>query len=62
MKLHYLLTVLALASSLGFNPPVMAASDHGHGDSHEMHGDNKIAMEKEGPHGGKLLEEGKFSV
>ncbi|MDH5357156.1 MAG: efflux RND transporter periplasmic adaptor subunit [Gammaproteobacteria bacterium] len=55
MKSHYLLTVLALASSLEFNPAVMAATDHGH-DGNEM------AIEKEGPHGGKLLEEGKFAI
>jgi cobalt-zinc-cadmium efflux system membrane fusion protein len=54
MKSRYLLTVLALVISLVFNQAAMAASGHD--------GEHEVAMEKEGPHGGKLLEDGQFSV
>jgi len=54
MKSRYLLTLLALVISLVFNQAAMAASGH---DS-----EHAVAMEKEGPHGGKLLEDGEFAV
>ena len=54
MKSRYLLTVFALVSTLGFNPAVMAEAGHD--------GGHEVAIEKKGPHGGKLLEEGVFSL
>lgn len=60
MKPRYLVTLLALVSSLAFNPVAMYASENT--EEQTMLDGKKMLMEKEGPHGGRLLEKDGFSV
>ena len=56
----YLVILLMLVATLGSNRVAMSASANG--EEHAMHDGKEIVMEKKGPHNGKLLEDGNFSI